>query len=86
MELIYYRVISLSGRPVEALSSCRTKNEKGVVKLWTEEREETTAFAISSSGDHLAPRAHRRGAEGAMRSGRGQMALDVEGVVDGGVG
>jgi hypothetical protein len=58
----------------------------GVVTLPTKEREESTARAISSSRDDLAPRTHRRGAEGAVRSGRGEMALDVEGVVDGGVG
>jgi hypothetical protein len=66
--------------------ACRVIAPQGVVTLWTEEREKTTAFAISSSRNHLAPGAHRRGAEGAMRSGRGEMALDVEGVVDGGVG
>ena len=33
-----------------------------------------------------APRAHRRGAKRAVRLGGSEMTLDVEGVVDGGVG
>jgi hypothetical protein len=54
----------------------------GVVTLSTGEREGPAALEISSSGDRLAPRVHRRGAEGAVRCSGGEVALDVE---DGGM-
>ena len=46
------------------------------------EREEPAALDISGGRDGVAPRVHRRDAEGAMRFGRGEVALDVENVVD----
>jgi transposase-like protein len=58
----------------------------GVVTLPTNEREGPLALRISSSPNRLAPRVHRRGAEGAVRWSGGEVALDVESVVDGGVG
>ena len=57
----------------------------GVVTLSNREREATVLRAISDGGDCLAPRAHRHGAKRAVRLSRGQMALDVESVVDGGM-
>jgi len=56
-----------------ALSRCGRKNAKG-------------RRLISSGCDGLARRVHRRSAQGAMRSGGGEVALNVEGVVDRGVG
>jgi hypothetical protein len=57
----------------------------GLVTLPTKERDWPTALEISSSRDCLAPRAHRRCAENAMRWSGSEVALDVEGVEDGSV-
>ena len=48
------------------------------------------ARSVGASGivrprDRRPPRGHRRSAKHAVRLGRGEMALDVEGIVDGGV-
>ena len=59
---------------------------EGVVTLPTDEREGPTTLEISSSRDRLALRVHRRGAESVMRLGRSEVALDIEDVVDGGMG
>jgi adenine-specific DNA methylase len=59
--------------------------DEGFVTLPTEEREGSATLEISSSSDRLAPRIHRRGAEGAVRCSGGEVALDVEGVEDGGM-
>jgi hypothetical protein len=64
----------------------RHSSSNGFVTLWTQEREEPAPCPISLSRGRLAPRVHRRGAEASMRSGRGKVTFDVEGVVDGGVG
>jgi len=62
------------------------KTLNGIVTLSNGERKKPAALDISSGRDGDAPRVHRRGAEGAMRLGRGEVALDVENVVDGGMG
>jgi hypothetical protein len=58
---------------------------KGAVTLPCSERAVSAPQELSGRGDRSAPRVHRRGAKRAVRLGRGEMALDVEGVVDGGV-
>ena len=58
---------------------------RGVVTLSKRRREAGLLCGTSSGLDDLAPRAHRRGTKRAVRLGRGEMALDVKGVVDGGV-
>jgi hypothetical protein len=50
-----------------------------------QECERPASRVFSSGRNGRAPRVHRRGAEGAVRSGRCEVALDVEGVVDGGM-
>jgi hypothetical protein len=57
----------------------------GLVTLSNQVREKPALPKVSSCRGCLAPRAHRHGAKRAMRLSRGQMALDVEGVVDGGM-
>ena len=58
----------------------------GIVNLLNNGRDEA-ARSISSSGDgRLTPGVDRSSAKRAVRGGRGQMALDVESVVNGGVG
>ena len=59
---------------------------EGIVTLSNGEREKPVALDISGGRDGVAPRVHRRDAEGAMRLGRGEVALDVENVVDDGMG
>jgi hypothetical protein len=49
------------------------------------EREVSAPQGLSGRLDRDAPGVHRRGAERAMRLGRGEMTLDVKGVVDRGV-
>jgi opacity protein-like surface antigen len=66
------------------LNGSRVMN--GAVTLSRKERDRLAPRAISSGRNCLAPGVHRRGAEGAMRLGRCEVALDVEIVVDGGVG
>jgi hypothetical protein len=58
---------------------------KGLVTLATKERDGSATLEISGSRDCLAPRAHRRGAECAMRWSGSEVALDVESVEDGSV-
>ena len=48
------------------------------------ERAVSAPQELSGGCDRGAPRVHRRGAKRAVRLGRGEMALDVKGVVDGG--
>ena len=55
----------------------------GFVTLPKEEREEPGAAIFSGGRDRRPPRVHRRRTEGAVRSGGCQVALNVEGVVDG---
>ena len=57
----------------------------GFVTLSNQEREKPPSRVISSDRNGRTPRTHRGGAEALVRSGRGEMALDVENVVDGGV-
>jgi hypothetical protein len=57
----------------------------GIVTLSNGERKKPAALDISSGRDGVAPRVHRHGAEGAMSLGRGEVAFDVEYVVDGGM-
>jgi hypothetical protein len=57
----------------------------GLVTFPTKERDGPAALEISSSRDCLAPRAHRRGAENAMRWSGSEVALDVESAEDGSV-
>jgi hypothetical protein len=55
----------------------------GFVTLSNEERDKAAARVFSSGRDRLAPRVHRRRAEGAVCLGGYEVALDVENVVDG---
>jgi hypothetical protein len=57
----------------------------GIVTLPNKERDEVAARAFSGDRNGRTPRIHRSGAEASVRSGKGEMALDVENVVDGGV-
>ena len=57
----------------------------GFVTLRCGEREVSAPQELSGRCDSGPPRVHRRGAKRAVRLGGGEMALDVEGVVDGGV-
>jgi hypothetical protein len=58
-----------------ALSRCRSKGALSA-----------EACEFSRERNCLAPRVHRRGAKGAMRSAQCDVTLDVKCVVDGGVG
>ena len=57
----------------------------GDVTLPRSEREVSTPQELSGRSDRGASSLHRRGAKRAVRLGGGEMALDVKGVVDGGV-
>ena len=57
----------------------------GFVTLPFGEREVSAPQELLGRCDCGPPRLHRRGAQRAVRLGRGEMALDVKGVVDGGV-
>ena len=50
-----------------------------------DERDISASRPTSSSSDRVSPRAHRCGAEGSMGLSCGEMALNVESVVGGGV-
>ena len=67
------------------LATGHTDMRKGVVTLPCSEREVSAPQELSGRCDCCAPRVHRRGAKGAVRLGRREMALDVKGVVDSGV-
>jgi len=54
--------------------------------LPNKERDEVAACEFSGDRNGRTPSIHRSGAEASVRSGRGEMALDVENVVDGGMG
>jgi hypothetical protein len=58
----------------------------GFVTLLCSEREVSAPQGLLGGSDRRVPRVRRRSAERAVRLGRGEMALDVESVVDGGVG
>ena len=55
----------------------------GFVTLPNKEREEPAAAIFSGGRDRCPPRVHGRRTEGAVRSSGCQVALDVEGIVDG---
>src|SRR5271166_4513054 len=55
----------------------------GIVTLPCREREVSAPQELSGRCDRRPPRGHRRSAKHAVRLGRGEMALDVEGIVDG---
>ncbi len=57
----------------------------GVVTLPCGEREASAPQELSGHCDCGPPRGHRRSAKRAVRLGGDEMALDVEGIVDGGV-
>ena len=57
----------------------------GFVTLPCREREGSAPQELSGRCDSGPPRGHRRSAKRAMRLGGVEMALDVEGIVDGGV-
>jgi hypothetical protein len=48
-------------------------------------RDMLSVIEFSDDRNRRTPRVHRRSAESSMRSGRCEVALDVENVVDGGV-
>ncbi len=58
----------------------------GIVTLTPTKRAEPPAVILSSSRNRRQPSIHRCRTEGAVCSGGCQVTLDVEGVVDGGVG
>ena len=58
----------------------------GSVTLPNRARNKSPGTSVSSCSDDFVPCLHRRGPKASVRSGGGQVALDVEGVVDGGVG
>ena len=66
------------------LHTCIVYIQKEVVTLPCE-REVSPPQELSGRCDRGAPRVHRRGAKRAVRLGRGEMALDIKGVVDCGV-
>ena len=58
---------------------------KGLSRCPSREREVSAPQELSGRCDCGPPRGHRHGAKRAVRLGGDEMALDVEGVVDGGV-
>src|SRR5580700_8913083 len=58
----------------------------GTVTLSNRARNKSAGMLGSRRSDDVAPRLHRRGPEGSVRFCGGEMALDVESVVSGGVG
>ena len=64
----------------------RQKPRDGFVTLPCREREVSALRELLGSCDCSPPRCHRDAAKRAVRLGGGEMALDVEGVVNGGVG
>jgi uncharacterized protein YbjT (DUF2867 family) len=54
----------------------------GTVTLPNRARNKSARMLGSSRSDDVAPRLHRRGPKGSVRSCRGEMTLDVEGVLD----
>ena len=58
----------------------------GFVTLLCREREVSVPQELSGRRDSRPPRGHRSSAKRAVRVGADKVALDVEGVVDGGVG
>ena len=58
----------------------------GSVTLPYDEREVSAPWELSGRCDRGPPRAHRSSAKHAMRLGGREMGLDVENVVDGGMG
>jgi hypothetical protein len=57
----------------------------GIVTLPTKERDSVVAIEFSCGSNCRALCVHRRGAEASVRSGRREVALDVENVVDDGM-
>jgi hypothetical protein len=57
----------------------------GFVTLPCREREVSAPRELSGRSDCSPPRGHRDGAKRAVRAGGDEVALDVEGIVDGGV-
>ncbi len=70
---------------VEPAFTLLASTADGFVTSSNEERDKGAARVFSSGRDRRAPRVHRRGAEGAVRLSRGEAALNVEEVVEGGV-
>ena len=66
-----------SGRSADGL--------EGSVILPNIARNKSPGTSGSRRSDGFAPRLHRRCPEGSVRSCRGEMALDVEGILDGGM-
>jgi len=60
--------------------------QQGFVTLSNRECEKPPSRVISSDRNGRTPRAHRRGSKGSVGMGGCEVALDVEDVVDGGVG
>ena len=62
-----------------------TSSAAGFVTLPCREREVSAPQELSGRRDSRPPRGHRDTAKRAVRLGGDEMALDVEGIVDGGV-
>src|SRR5208282_1233148 len=82
----YFFMIRLRSFSAAALSRFAVATaSKGVVTLPCSERQVSVPQGLSGRCDRGAPGVHRRGAKRAVRLGRGEMALDVKGIVDRGV-
>ena len=64
---------------------CSTSTHDGFVTLPCREREVSAPQELSGRCDCGPPRGHRDSAKRALRVGGDEVALDVEGVVDGGM-
>jgi hypothetical protein len=58
----------------------------GIVTLSNDERARVATPELSGNRNCRGARVHRRGSEASVRSSRCEVALDVEGIVDGSVG
>src|SRR5271170_5338658 len=79
-------VLTMPSTSTAASKPGPARSTEGFVTLPCGEREVSAPQELLGRCDCGPPRLHRRGAQRAVRLGRGEMALDVKGVVDGGVG
>ena len=70
---------------MSALDLGAVRAPDGFVTLTNDRRSETVAPLASSRGGGLTPSLHGRRSEDSVRAGRGEMTLNVEVVVGGGV-
>ena len=77
--------IALGSYHAEVVSKVGAMLAKGFVTLPCREREVSASQELSGRCARRPSRGHRRSAKHVVRWGRDEMALDVEGIVDGGV-